>query len=58
MPSPCPLRRCTRSSVEPDGSLLITFASRRDEATYRTAVDRTLVTTEPPVAMATAPTAG
>ncbi len=30
--------------VRPDGSVRTTFASRRDEATYRTAVDRTLTT--------------
>jgi hypothetical protein len=50
-----PVRAVHTVHVEGDGSLRVTFASRRDEATYRTAVDRTLVTTEPTVAMVTAP---
>ena len=32
--------------VGPDGTLRITYASRRDEATYRAAVDHTQITSD------------
>ncbi len=43
-PLPVPVTMVHTVRLSPDGTANVTFASRRDEATYRTAVDRALVT--------------
>jgi hypothetical protein len=42
-PLPVPVTLVHTVRIGPDGTANVTFASRRDEATYRTAVDRALV---------------
>ena len=45
-PLPVPLSRIHTVRLDADGTATVTYASRRDEATYRTAVDR-IVTPSP-----------
>jgi hypothetical protein len=55
-PLPVPVSRIHTVRLDTDGTATVTYASRRDEATYRTAVDRIVTSSVPAPAPALAPT--
>ena len=55
-PLPVPPSRIHTVRLDSDGTATVTYASRRDEATYRTAVDRIVTPSVPAPATATAAT--